>query len=86
MGENLAGSEVWLRIADNGLGMEEAARERVFDAFVTSKENGTGLGLPIVKRIIEAHGGRIELSSTGSEGTEFVLGFPKNGAPSGGRS
>jgi signal transduction histidine kinase len=66
--------------------MEEASRERVFDPFVTSKENGTGLGLPIVKRIIDAHGGRIELSSTSSEGTEFVLGFPKNGAPGGGRS
>lgn len=86
MGENLAGSEVWLRIAGNGLGMEEASRERVFDPFVTSKENGTGLGLSIVKRIIEAHGGRIELSSTSSEGTEFVLGFPKSGASRGGRS
>ena len=84
MGENLAGTEVWLRVVDNGLGMDEETRRRVFDPFVTSKEDGTGLGLPIVKRIIEAHGGRIELASTTGEGTEFILSFPKNGATSGG--
>jgi signal transduction histidine kinase len=84
MGENLAGTEVWLRVSDNGPGMDEATRRRVFDPFVTSKEDGTGLGLPIVKRIIEAHGGRIELSSTTGEGTAFILSFPKNGATDGG--
>ena len=86
MGENLAGTEVWLRIEDNGLGMDDAACDAVFDPFVTSKENGTGLGLPIVKRIIEAHGGSIELGSTPGQGTEFVLSFPKNGALPGGGS
>ena len=84
MGENLAGTEVWLRVADNGLGMDDETRARVFDPFVTSKEDGTGLGLPIVKRIIETHGGKIELSSTTGEGTEFILSFPKNAAHGGG--
>ena len=86
MGENLAGTEVWVRIEDNGPGMDEKARDRVFNPFVTSKENGTGLGLPIVKKIIEAHGGQIELASAPGEGTEFVLSFPKNGTLDGGRS
>jgi signal transduction histidine kinase len=83
MGENLAGTEVWVRIADNGHGMDEAERERVFNPFVTTKTTGTGLGLPIVKRIVEAHGGVIELGSTPGEGAEFVMTFPKPGAGAG---
>jgi signal transduction histidine kinase len=79
MGENLAGTEVWVRIEDNGPGMDEAQRDRVFNPFFTSKEHGTGLGLAIVKRIVEAHGGAIELASRSGEGTEFVLSFPRNG-------
>jgi len=78
-GENLAGTEVWLRIEDNGPGMDEEQRDRVFNPFFTSKEHGTGLGLAIVKRIVEAHGGTIELASRIGEGTEFVLSFTKNG-------
>jgi len=79
MGENLAGTEVWVRIEDNGPGMDEEQRDRVFNPFFTSKEHGTGLGLAIVKRIVEAHGGTIELASRIGEGTEFVLSFTKNG-------
>lgn len=83
MGENLAGNEVWVRIEDNGLGMDEEQRDRVFNPFFTSKEHGTGLGLAIVKRIVEAHGGTIELASRTGEGTEFVLAFPKSAAQRG---
>ncbi len=78
MGENLAGTEVWVRIEDNGPGMDDEQRDRVFNPFVTSKEHGTGLGLAIVKRIVEAHAGEIELTSRMGEGTEFVLSFPKS--------
>jgi signal transduction histidine kinase len=84
MGENLAGSEVWVRIEDNGPGMDEEQRDRIFNPFFTSKEHGTGLGLAIVKRIVEAHGGSIELSSRIGAGTEFVLSFPKDGPGRGG--
>jgi signal transduction histidine kinase len=79
LGENLAGTEVWVRIADNGAGIDPAVRDRIFNPFYTSKEHGTGLGLPITKKIVEAHGGSIDLESTAGAGTEFVLTFPKSG-------
>lgn len=79
LGENLAGTEVWIRIADNGKGIEPDVRERIFNPFFTSKEHGTGLGLPITKKLVEAHGGEIELTSTRGLGAEFVLTFPKSG-------
>lgn len=77
LGENLAGSEIWLRISDNGLGMDEQTRERIFDPFFTSREEGTGLGLALCRKIVDEHGGRIEVDSEPGEGTEFVLSFPK---------
>jgi len=77
MGENLAGTEVWLRVQDNGPGMDEQSRQRLFSPFYTSKPNGTGLGLPICRKLVEAHGGSIEVSSEPGEGAEFLLTFPK---------
>ena len=77
MGENLAGSEIWLRISDNGLGMDEQTRERIFDPFFTSREEGTGLGLALCRKIVDEHGGRIEVDSRPGEGTEFVISLPK---------
>ena len=85
MGENLAGTEVWVRIQDNGVGIPEELRERIFSPFVTSKSGGTGLGLPITKKLVEAHRGTIELSSEPGQGTEFVLTIPKR-ASRGGRA
>jgi signal transduction histidine kinase len=79
MGENLAGSEVWLRISDNGLGMDDQTRERIFDPFFTSREEGTGLGLALCRKIVDEHGGRIEVDSEPGEGTEFVISLPKGG-------
>ncbi len=77
MGENLAATDVWVRIADNGRGIDDATRERIFDPFFTSRENGTGLGLALCRKIVDAHGGTIELESAPGEGTEFVLTFPR---------
>jgi two-component system sensor histidine kinase AtoS len=79
MGENLAGTEVWVRIQDNGVGIPDELREKIFSPFVTSKSGGTGLGLPITKKLVEAHGGTIELNSEPGRGTEFVLTIPKRG-------
>ncbi len=84
MGENLAGTEVWVRIQDNGVGIPEELRERIFSPFVTSKSGGTGLGLPITKKLVEAHRGTIELTSEPGRGTEFVLTIPKRGSHGGG--
>ncbi len=54
------GDEAVIRIADNGIGLPED-RSRLFEPYVTTREKGTGLGLPIVKKIIEEHGGTLSL-------------------------
>ncbi len=77
LGENLAGSEVWLRMKDNGPGVDEETQAKMFRPFYTSKSNGTGLGLAISKKLVDAHGGTIEVHSTPGKGSEFVLTFPK---------
>ena len=76
-GENLAGTEVWVRVRDNGPGIEPARMRRIFDPFFTSKSSGTGLGLAITKKLVDAHGGSLEARSEGGAGAEFVLTFPK---------
>jgi signal transduction histidine kinase len=77
-GENLAGSEVWLRIIDNGPGIPLEEQERIWSPFFTTKDSGTGLGLALSRKTIEAHGGRVELLSDARRGTEFILTFPKD--------
>ena len=77
LGENLAGSEVWLRVRDNGPGIDAEARERLFDPFYTSKAAGTGLGLAITKKLVEAHGGAIEVCAQPGRGAEFLVTLPR---------
>ena len=77
LGENLAGDTVWLRIADNGPGFDAEALEKMWSPFFTSKQNGTGLGLAITRKLVDAHGGRIEASSGADAGAEFVVSLPK---------
>jgi signal transduction histidine kinase len=76
-GENLAGTEVWLEVKDNGPGIPAALKDRAFSPFVSSKAHGTGLGLPISKKLVEAHAGTIELKSETGLGTTFTIVFPK---------
>ncbi|MDH3686945.1 MAG: HAMP domain-containing histidine kinase, partial [Myxococcales bacterium] len=78
-GENLAGTEVWLRVRDNGPGMDAERIGRIFTPFYTSKSRGTGLGLAISKKVVDAHGGSIEVHSEPGHGTEFVVTLPKDG-------
>jgi len=85
-GENLASTEVWVRIRDNGPGMEPDALAKIFRPFYTSKPEGTGLGLAISKKLVEAHGGTIEAQSAPGAGTEFVLTLPKAGPEASGQS
>jgi len=80
MGENLAGTEVWVRVADNGLGMAENVRDQIFDPFFTSRKDGTGLGLALCRKIVDNHGGSIEVETASGEGSEFVIVFPKSRA------
>lgn len=76
-GENLAGTECWVRVRDNGPGISPEALAKIFSPFYTSKERGTGLGLAISKKLVDAHGGSIEVQSTPGAGAEFTLTIPK---------
>jgi PAS domain S-box-containing protein len=69
---------VELLVADNGAGIPEENLEQIFEPFFTSKgrEQGTGLGLSISHRIVEEHGGAIDVESTVGEGTVFTIRLP----------
>jgi signal transduction histidine kinase len=64
-------------VADTGMGIAEADREKIFLPFFTNKESGLGFGLSIVQRIVEDHGGRITCESNPGEGTRFIVWLPK---------
>jgi signal transduction histidine kinase len=80
VGENLAGNEVWLRVRDNGPGFDEETQRKMFRPFFTSKANGTGLGLAITRKLVDAHGGAIEVRSAPGAGAEFTVTLPRSGA------
>jgi two-component system sensor kinase FixL len=75
-----------LRVAlrDNGPGLPVEHEQRIFEPFFTTKKGGTGLGLVISRRIVEAHGGRIDLGKNGEQGAEFVITLPRE-SPAWGR-
>ena len=79
---NIAGDddETWCRIvvADTGSGIAPGNLDKIFDPFFTTKDStgGTGLGLAIVYRIIEDHGGTIEVESQERKGTSFTIKLP----------
>jgi signal transduction histidine kinase len=70
--------EVWLEVRDNGPGIPEAALDRVFDPFFTTRgpDEGTGLGLAIAFDIAREHGGALEVSSPPGQGARFALRLP----------
>ncbi len=70
------GSGARVRIRDSGPGIPEQVRPRIFHPFFTTKATGTGLGLAVVKRILESHGGTISLREGEESGTEFELFLP----------
>jgi hypothetical protein len=88
----LAGPEdghLVVRVVDSGTGIPAEHVPRLFRPFFTTKTRGTGLGLAISKKIIEAHGGRIDIDSAVGKGTEVRITLPKeessHGAPDPGR-
>jgi len=70
---------VALRIADTGAGIVREDVEKIFDPFFTTKQGGTGLGLSLTRRIVEAHGGRIACESIPNVGTTFSVSLPIRG-------
>jgi two-component system sensor histidine kinase PilS (NtrC family) len=68
-------------VADSGRGIPAAELERIFDPFYTTKPDGTGLGLPTVYRIVEAHGGSLSVESQPGVGTRFRIQLPAAPAP-----
>lgn len=77
------GKQVELVIADTGSGFSPEIMANAFEPYVTTKPKGTGLGLPIVKKIIEEHGGKITLSNQPTGGAEIriILQAADNGSP-----
>ncbi len=68
---------ICVRVHDNGHGISPEQRHKIFDPFFTTKAKGTGLGMAIAKRIVEAHGGRIDLGEADEPGACFLITLPK---------
>ena len=73
--QRLASGALLLWVADNGVGIPEALRENLFEPFSTARAGGTGLGLTLVREIVQAHGGRISLADVPT-GTRIDMEFP----------
>jgi len=73
-------------ISDTGVGMHPEEQDRVFEFYYTTKENGTGMGLPIALKIIKDHGGDIDLESQVGVGTTFTVILPVRGEGNGGQN
>jgi len=71
-----AGAHATVRVRDNGCGIPVEKIDRIFNPFFTTKENGTGLGMAISKKIVEAHEGAIDVVSEVGRGTEFMVTLP----------
>ncbi len=74
----LGGECLQIRIRDHGPGLTPEQQRRIFDSFYTTKTKGTGLGMPIAKRLVEAHGGRILAASATGGGAEILVILPRS--------
>lgn len=74
------GNEAVMEVVDDGPGMALETLQRAFEPYFSTKKSGSGLGLPTVRRILEAHGGRVEVESAPGHGTRVRLRFPIGGA------
>src|SRR2546422_4240033 len=73
----VAGCDVLIAVEDTGPGIQEEQLTRIFDPMVSTSREGCGLGLPIVKRIVESHNGTVTVSSS-TDGTRFLITIPHN--------
>ncbi len=73
--EGFNGGKITVMFKDNGCGIENEKLKNIFDPYYTTKKHGTGLGMPVIKRIIEEHGGTIDVKSNPGKGTEVLMVF-----------
>jgi len=69
-----------IRIRDNGPGIPDAIQSKIMEPFFTTKEEGTGLGLSIANRIVQEHGGRLDIKSKEGNGSTFIITLPIKGS------
>jgi signal transduction histidine kinase len=74
--DSAEGRGVVVEIEDSGPGVPAEMKEQIFNPFVTTKKSGVGLGLAIVSKIVDAHGGSVKLVSEPGHGACFQVGFP----------
>lgn len=77
------GDRVRVRVTDTGSGMVSDVQARAFEPYFSTKKQGTGLGLPTTRRIVEDHGGTLEVSSEPGRGTQFTVELPAPVEPTG---
>ena len=68
--------QLLIAVGDSGIGLPDDKAERIFDAFFTTRSQGTGMGLSISRRIIESHGGRLWASPNAGRGAVFQFTLP----------
>lgn len=80
LGKNEGPDDIFeLRVIDDGCGMSDEVLARAFDPFFTSKDHGTGIGLAIVKQMLEIHEGTIDIETSPGSGTTFIVRLPMSG-------
>jgi len=80
---SVQGGAVRLDVTDTGPGIQEDVLPRIFEVYFSTKRSGTGLGLPLVRRVMEEHGGQVEVFTEVGKGTRFTLWFPIPAAAAG---
>ncbi len=78
------GNYVLIEVTDHGVGMDAATRRRVFEPYFTTKQKGTGLGLAVVRQVVERAGGFVRVDSAPARGTTVRVFLPRVGAATGG--
>jgi len=74
---NKVGSGFEIRFRDSGSGIDPDNLQRIFEPFYTTKADGTGLGLAVTRKIIEGHGGRLDIESEPGQGTTVSISLPR---------
>ena len=74
-----AGDEAILEVVDDGPGMDEETQAKCLEVYYSTKRGGSGLGLPLVKRVVDAHGGKFTLESSEGHGSRISIRLPMGG-------